>query len=195
VALVRYRYKPPRPRCLRRHPVLSFEAMWPKRTDGLCRCGCGEKLVGRERSWRKGHEVDPVQLFKIAKGDSDAIRSALADRDHGVCALCGLNTQEAAEAAGRWFDLADPAEQAAAVAEQAILRGRFMALGFPSPVWYSARRCNWWEADHTVPLVEGGTNTLENLRTLCVRCHSRETKALAARRAQARRPASLELFT
>jgi len=47
-----------------------------------------------------------------------------------------------------------------------------------------------WEADHIVPVVEGGGGCgLENIRTLCVPCHRRETAALAARRAAARREA------
>lgn len=47
-----------------------------------------------------------------------------------------------------------------------------------------------WEADHAVPLIEGGSYELDNLRTLCVPCHRAETKALAGRRAQARRLAN-----
>lgn len=43
-----------------------------------------------------------------------------------------------------------------------------------------------WQADHIVPLVEGGTHDMENLRTLCVPCHKVETAALARRRAVGR---------
>lgn len=45
-----------------------------------------------------------------------------------------------------------------------------------------------WEADHIVPVVEGGGSCgLENLRTLCTKCHKDETSKLAARRAEAKR--------
>jgi len=44
-----------------------------------------------------------------------------------------------------------------------------------------------WQADHTVPLIEGGEATMDNLRTLCVPCHTEETTALAARRAAERK--------
>ncbi len=45
-----------------------------------------------------------------------------------------------------------------------------------------------WQADHIVPVVEGGgVCTLENFRTLCTACHKRETAELAARRARDRR--------
>lgn len=45
-----------------------------------------------------------------------------------------------------------------------------------------------WEADHIVPLAEGGAPGPENARTMCLRCHKAETAALAGRLAAARRP-------
>lgn len=45
-----------------------------------------------------------------------------------------------------------------------------------------------WEADHIVPVVEGGGLCgLDGYRTLCRECHKKETKALAGRRAEKRR--------
>jgi 5-methylcytosine-specific restriction protein A len=44
-----------------------------------------------------------------------------------------------------------------------------------------------WEMDHTVPLCEGGSSSLDNLRTLCIPCHRRVTRELAGRLAQKRR--------
>jgi 5-methylcytosine-specific restriction protein A len=47
-----------------------------------------------------------------------------------------------------------------------------------------------FEMDHIVPVVEGGGACgLDNLRTLCIPCHRRETAKLAARRAEARKAA------
>jgi 5-methylcytosine-specific restriction endonuclease McrA len=46
---------------------------------------------------------------------------------------------------------------------------------------------DWWEADHIVERVRGGNNKLENLRTLCLRCHRVETARLARERADERR--------
>lgn len=43
-------------------------------------------------------------------------------------------------------------------------------------------RTSWWQADHIVPVVEGGGQCgISNLRTLCERCHRRATKALRKR--------------
>jgi 5-methylcytosine-specific restriction protein A len=42
-------------------------------------------------------------------------------------------------------------------------------------------RRTWWEADHIVPVVEGGDSGLDNVRTLCLPCHREETAALRER--------------
>jgi 5-methylcytosine-specific restriction endonuclease McrA len=53
-----------------------------------------------------------------------------------------------------------------------------------------------WEADHIVPVVEGGPTTLENGRVLCVPCHRSETAKLRARLARAKKFAQqLDLIT
>jgi len=45
-----------------------------------------------------------------------------------------------------------------------------------------------WQADHITPVVEGGGGCgLDNLRTMCTRCHHAETAALAHRRAVSKR--------
>jgi 5-methylcytosine-specific restriction endonuclease McrA len=57
-------------------------------------------------------------------------------------------------------------------------------------VWLARRGlAGLWEADHVVPVVEGGgLAPPEGYRILCVPCHRAETAALAGRRAEARRP-------
>ena len=41
-----------------------------------------------------------------------------------------------------------------------------------------------YQIDHTLPLWEGGTNTMSNLRALCVSCHAAKTQLEGIRRAQ-----------
>jgi 5-methylcytosine-specific restriction endonuclease McrA len=37
------------------------------------------------------------------------------------------------------------------------------------------RRRTFWDADHLVPVADGGPSTLENLQTLCLSCHQAKT--------------------
>jgi hypothetical protein len=49
--------------------------------------------------------------------------------------------------------------------------------------WWTVNM-TFWEADHIVPVCEGGGCCgLENYQTLCLKCHKEETKNLAKRRA------------
>ena len=48
--------------------------------------------------------------------------------------------------------------------------------------WKLGGRKSLWEADHIVPVAEGGGECdLTNLRTLCLRCHRENTTQLQAR--------------
>lgn len=50
----------------------------------------------------------------------------------------------------------------------------------------TGRRTSLWDADHIVPVVEGGGECdLDNMRTLCLRCHREVTAELRRRRGRA----------
>ena len=57
----------------------------------------------------------------------------------------------------------------------------------------TSNRSTYWDADHIIPVAEGGGECdLENLRTLCLKCHKETTRQLATRLAAARRTAHAE---
>lgn len=97
------------------------------------------------------------------------LRSAVAKRDRGVCRVCRVDCR----ALRRTYATLAAGKRAAFARRYEIPKPRL--------------RKTWWDADHIVPIAEGGHNDLGNLRTLCLRCHKAETRALAARRATARR--------
>lgn len=95
--------------------------------------------------------------------DPGYLREQVFERDGGICALCRTDTRAA------YIDLKR---------SRGTHRQRLLAR------WNLKRvsRKTLWDADHIVPVVEGGGECdLANLRTLCLICHRRETLALRAR--------------
>ena len=130
--------------------------------------------------------------------DAATLRRQVFARDGGICQYpgCGIDCGELALSyhAARSRVTAEHKQRltewqgmtaaciASAQLERAQLRAidaRLKALGFCPDHPFA-------EADHVVPLSEGGPNTLANLRVLCRRCHCFATRELAGRRA--RRP-------
>lgn len=108
-----------------------------------------------------------VQAQLVARAPRHQVRR----RDNGICASCAVDCLEVEREIRR----ATPERLA-----------ELRAAGWRFEGGWSARYSQW-EADHIVPLAEGGSMEIENLRTLCVPCHKRETAALARRRAESRR--------
>ena len=98
------------------------------------------------------------------------LREQVFLRDRGVCAACGTDTI----AACRKLRYARGANR------QQLLE-----------YWKPGRglRQTLWEADHIVPVAEGGGECdLDNIRTLCLRCHREATAQLRQRLLARRRP-------
>ena len=131
----------------------------------LCRWCRLEILAGRRRSFCSEFCVHQWRL----RSDPGYLRDQVFLRDGGSCALCATDT-------------------VAAYGELQRSRGRVRAellamWGFSS---VGARR-SLWDADHILPVAEGGGQCdLGNLRTLCLPCH-REVTADLRRRLRERR--------
>ena len=141
------------------------------RQKGQC-TWCGEPVSKGRRTWCSDKCVDAYR----AEYDWQWIRRQIEKRDHGVCGACGCDTI-------RLRDMVYRVRRHSYSAYRLLLK-HLATLGFPS----STCR-DWWEADHILPRVKGGTHALDNLRTLCVRCHKAATRALAAERKAERRDA------
>ncbi len=119
---------------------------------------------------------------------SSAVASwEVGKRDHGVCATCGLDTElldrvlrrAAASLAGQttehWWRSVDRHRK---YELRALVLG---AIGFSEAIWKNG--AHLWEADHVVPVEEGGGScSLDNYQTLCRPCHFRKTRSQGIRR-------------
>lgn len=102
--------------------------------------------------------------------DSSYLREQTFARDRGVCAICHEDTQAAWNALRR-------------------SRGGHRLRLLREWGLTAFSRKSLWDADHIVPVVEGGGSCdLSNIRTLCLRCHREATASLRARRALAPAP-------
>jgi 5-methylcytosine-specific restriction protein A len=96
--------------------------------------------------------------------DPGYVRQKVLARDHGICAACGVDCPAAWRHLKRLRGLA----RAKMLADWGLRPGSRKTL---------------WDADHIVPVVEGGGECdLENIRTLCLKCHRGATAELQRRR-------------
>ena len=130
----------------------------------LCRWCLMEILAKRRRTFCSDYCVHQWRL----RSDPGYLRDHVFLRDAGVCAECGVDTVKA---------------------YRELKRSRGPARTEALEMWgmrtVTARR-SLWDADHILPVAEGGGECdLDNLRTLCLMCH-REATAELRRRMRAR---------
>jgi len=95
--------------------------------------------------------------------DPGYLREQVFERDKGVCATCGLDT------AAEWQRL----KRLRIAKRVGVLRDWGLK---------SLKRASLWDADHIVPVAEGGGECdLSNIRTLCLKCHRKATAELRER--------------
>lgn len=183
-----------------------------KNADGVwtCSCGCGRVPVKPRRSW---FSEECVQKWRDVN-DIAHIRRKVFERDKGICSICKCDCEEEyskwKEHQHEWYRLADwlernyrfnmiwndnrrrwefPPQQEMDWTQHKKDRAKLLESVKPIDLRnWTAGRSTAWDADHIIPVVEGGGMCgLENYRTLCHPCHKQITKELAARRAQQRR--------
>jgi len=141
----------------------------------LCRW-CGEVLTGRRTSYCNEECYREIAI-RISPGTA---RRNVFKRDHGVCSRCGEDTQSVEEAK-EWMQerLASPA--GARNRHRQSLRALIQKLFWECRIADRIPRFQW-EVHHIIPVAEGGLMLgLENLQTVCCRCHPKLTGRLRRR--------------
>ena len=124
------------------------------RRRGLCR-RCGAEVPKGRLTFCSDACVHEWKL----RTTPGYLRAQVFARDHGVCAQCGIDTE--------------------------VLRKDKRKLDYRArrqfeKDWGSRRHL--WDADHILPVSEGGGECdLSNMRTLCLRCHREATRRLRSR--------------
>jgi 5-methylcytosine-specific restriction protein A len=131
----------------------------------LCRWCDLEILAKRRRTFCSDYCVHQWRL----RTDPGYLRDQVFARDHGICAVCQIDTIAAYNALKR-------------------ARGPARAAGLHLYGMKSiTTRRSLWDADHIRPVAEGGGQCdLDNLRTLCLLCHREATARLRTRLSHAR---------
>jgi 5-methylcytosine-specific restriction protein A len=118
---------------------------------------CSAEVPKGSRSWCSQRCVDEYTATTWP-----ALKRAVEKRDRGVCQRCGRDTAAQQRAFLAWLNGPPGRMPYGPVSQQ------WLAFhGLPTDRAMSV----WFDVDHVVPLADGGTNTLDNLRTLCVPCH------------------------
>jgi len=162
---------------------------------------CGEAVTGRRRRWCSDECVEAYMI----RSDPKTARWHVHQRDLGICARCGLDTervQAEVKKATRSAVVEWKADHRRRYPKVSVKWVRFRPRGWNPPtlkeICQRARedvleqygmakwwwRKTWWDSDHVHAVADGGGEcTLDNLRTLCIRCHSDRSS-----RQQRRRP-------
>lgn len=150
------------PRTLQEAGRISRNESLPVGPNGLplCRWCQLEVLAKRRRTFCSEYCVHQWRM----RSDPGYLREMVFARDRGVCAACAADTVAIYAALKR-------ARGAARAAGLSIYGMRTIAS-----------RRSLWDADHIVPVVEGGGQCdVDNLRTLCLPCHREATAELRRR--------------
>ncbi len=125
-----------------------------------CRWCTLEILAKRRRTFCSDYCVHQFRL----RSDPGYLRDQVFARDKGICALCQTDTM---------------------AAYAALKRTRGSKRTTELEMWglrFIGSRRSLWDADHILPVVEGGGQcALDNLRTLCLLCHREVTAELRLR--------------
>ncbi|WP_239461713.1 HNH endonuclease [Occallatibacter savannae] len=125
---------------------------------GLCRW-CSLEVPKRRFTFCSDYCVHEWKL----RTQPAYLREKVFERDRGICASCSTDTLAAAR-------------------KLRFSRGAARATLLMHWGLRTRSRKSLWDADHIVPVIEGGGECdLSNIRTLCLRCHRSETTALRKR--------------
>lgn len=132
----------------------------------VCRFCLGE--VKPPRRTFCGEEC--VHNWKI-RNDSKYMRALVYERDLGKCAICTVDTRYLKI---QWEDLAHSIRFSRADIKT---DPKYVAFLREIRMTHIEVQKTFWHADHIIPVFAGGADGgIDNIRSLCVKCHKEVTK-------------------
>jgi 5-methylcytosine-specific restriction endonuclease McrA len=170
-------------------PATDYEAqkIFVKRLDPsgqrMCQMpSCSNTLKGRQQRWCS----EKCGLTAFSMWNWAGTRHRVFERDKGICSKCGRDCVALKECFVWYMQFMLRQKHMGYLECEKVVAAFMKAAGVVGKHAYGK---DLWEADHIIPLAEGGALCdLANLRTMCVfGCHKEETRKLVKRLAKAKR--------
>lgn len=151
---------------------LVHRSMLDRTEEGLVKCRwCGNGVKPPRRTMCSQECVHELMIRKSGR----YLRDCTYMRDKGICSICNVDTKNIAKQLLLLKEKNMIDEYNIMLKEYNISKKR--------KIWKRKHGGGLWDADHIVPVKEGGGMCgLENIRTLCIKCHKMETKKLAQKK-------------
>jgi 5-methylcytosine-specific restriction enzyme A len=136
----------------------------PKNEEGLPCCRwCGKGVKPPRRTMCSPECVHELQL----RTNGRYLRDCVYNRDKGICQMCKIDTKKIAK------------EALQLMTEQKEIFLKKHSISLKRKIWKKKHGGGLWDADHIIAVKDGGGSCgLENIRTLCIKCHKIVTKEL-----------------
>ena len=136
----------------------------PKDENGLTCCRwCGKGVKPPRRTMCSPECVHEL----LIRTNGRYLRDCVYKRDKGICQKCNIDTKK----------IAKEALQLKTEEKEIFLKKHNISL--KRKIWKRKHGGGLWDADHIIPVKEGGGSCgLDNIRTLCIKCHKIVTKEL-----------------
>lgn len=141
---------------------------------GVCDA-CGKRLPKGRRRWCSDRCLESPRLHFTP-------RISASTQDSGVCRICGIDAVAFRERVRVLLRHAARGQSPRWARIRDRVTGILVRNGWPTVF-----DRDWWDADHIIPLWEGGVHAPSNIQTLCVPCHKAKIRLEARRRASRNR--------
>jgi 5-methylcytosine-specific restriction enzyme A len=137
----------------------------PKNEDGFVKCRFCEKSVKPPR--RTMCSAECAHEMKL-RTSGKYLRECVFKRDRGICVFCGEDTKLIARKA---IELKNNRK-----IDELNLFLKENDISLKRKIWKKKFGGGLWDADHIIQVKDGGGQCgLDNVRTLCIKCHKKRT--------------------